>query len=377
MVANAMEVDPGLFFPPVIVGQPDEFIFGLYGQEKDGGAIDAPIFPTNGIAMLAYALGGADIVTGSSPGPYTHTIGERGTGQPPSMTVEKIIGGKQSLIFPGSKVAKYTLKGQATDTEASAAIDMMSQSFQIGTSPGVSTTIAVGSNAAILPQATIHVASTTGAPTDGLAYIVTTAGTEIVQYTGVSGGNTLTGCTGGTGTMSTGGAVLFSSTMGVPSYVNEEPFVFAEFILDWKGAQISQAGNFTIEIDTGVKPTYTFNGSHEAQFITATKIGAKGSFDVVWDALNDADGLGYDFFSQIQEMANGASPASLSFALTHPATGYGITLSMPNVFLAKSQHPVKLGDVVMETIEFTAARPPGASYTIQAVIVNGTSSAYA
>ncbi|MES1975827.1 MAG: hypothetical protein V4472_25495 [Pseudomonadota bacterium] len=377
MVDNTMEVDPGLFFPPVIVGQADESIFGLYGQEKDLGAINMPLFPTNGIPLLAYALGGTDTVTGSSPGPYTHSIVERGAGQPPSLTIEKIIGGKQSLIMAGCKVAKYSLKGQATDTEASAAVDIVAQSFQVGTAAGVASTIASGSNTQVLPQATINLTSdvTATAPDSGIAYVVTSAGTEIVTYTGITA-STITGCTGGTGTMSTGGAVTFSATMGTPSYVNEEPFVFAEFILTWAGGQLSQAGNFALDIETGVKPTYTFNGSHEAQFITATKILAKGSFDVVWDDLVDSDDLGYDFFTQIQQMANGGMPAALTFALTHPSTGYGITLSMPNVFLSKSQHPVKLGDVVMETLDFTAARPPGASSTISATIVNGVSTSY-
>jgi hypothetical protein len=68
------------------------------------------------------------------------------------------------------------------------------------------TTIAAGSNAQSLPQATINVASTTGFATSGTALVVTSTGTQRVAYTGITG-TTLTGCTGGTGTMSTGGAV--------------------------------------------------------------------------------------------------------------------------------------------------------------------------
>lgn len=82
-----------------------------------------------------------------------------------------------------------------------------------GTRTGLATTtIAAGSNGAVLPQATINVANTLGSsvlpafPASGVINIVTSAGLQTVYYTGTTG-TTLTGCTGGTGTMSTGGAV--------------------------------------------------------------------------------------------------------------------------------------------------------------------------
>jgi phage tail sheath gpL-like len=67
------------------------------------------------------------------------------------------------------------------------------------------TTIASGSNNVALPAASISVASTTGLPTSGTVLIGTL--NTLVSYTGVSGGNTLTGCSGGTGTLLTGQTV--------------------------------------------------------------------------------------------------------------------------------------------------------------------------
>lgn len=72
---------------------------------------------------------------------------------------------------------------------------------------GNTTTIAIGSNNVSLPQTTINVASTTSFPASGTIYVVTTAGTQQVTYTGTSGGNQFTGCLGGTGTMNTGNLV--------------------------------------------------------------------------------------------------------------------------------------------------------------------------
>lgn len=69
------------------------------------------------------------------------------------------------------------------------------------------TTIAVASNGVSLPTGTINVGNTQGFPSAGTINVTTGAGVQTVAYTGTAGGNQFTGCTGGTGTMSTGGAV--------------------------------------------------------------------------------------------------------------------------------------------------------------------------
>jgi hypothetical protein len=71
----------------------------------------------------------------------------------------------------------------------------------------VSTTIAALSNGLSLPQSVINVATTAGLPGAGTAYVTTAAGPQAVTYTGLFGGTQLTGCSGGTGLMSTGGLV--------------------------------------------------------------------------------------------------------------------------------------------------------------------------
>jgi len=82
--------------------------------------------------------------------------------------------------------------------------DQMNQNNLFKQTLPYSTTIAVGSNGAVLPQATIYVASTVGAPTSG-SFWNEALGTT-VAYTGITSG-TFTGCTGGTGTLATGQAV--------------------------------------------------------------------------------------------------------------------------------------------------------------------------
>ena len=59
-----------------------------------------------------------------------------------------------------------------------------------------------------LPQATITVASTSGFPTSGAIWVNTT---QYVTYTGVTS-TTFTGCSGGTGTITTGSDVRAAGT---------------------------------------------------------------------------------------------------------------------------------------------------------------------
>lgn len=73
--------------------------------------------------------------------------------------------------------------------------------------PSANTTVAALSNGAVLPQATINVASTAGFPAAGRLVVLTASGSQEIAYTGTTA-TTFTGCTGGVGTLITG-ALLF------------------------------------------------------------------------------------------------------------------------------------------------------------------------
>jgi hypothetical protein len=77
------------------------------------------------------------------------------------------------------------------------------------------TTIAAGSNGVSLPQATLNVASTAGFPSSGTLHVFTTSW-QTVTYTGVTG-TSFTGCSGGTGVMSTGNNVYLAILTGLLS----------------------------------------------------------------------------------------------------------------------------------------------------------------
>lgn len=78
-------------------------------------------------------------------------------------------------------------------------------------SNGFSTLIAPASSGANLPQTTINVNSTTNFPSSGTIYVSTASGTQVVTYTGTNATQFL-GCSGGSGVMSSNGAVTSGST---------------------------------------------------------------------------------------------------------------------------------------------------------------------
>lgn len=129
------------------------------------------------------------------------------TGFPASGTIRVV-------TSAGAEIVTYTGVTSTTFTGCSGGAGTMSTGGVVNTNfwatatAGVRpyTTIAVGSNGAVLPQATINVASTAALAPAGVALIETTEGTEEIAYTAKTA-TTLIGCTGGTGTLATGNDV--------------------------------------------------------------------------------------------------------------------------------------------------------------------------
>lgn len=63
MMSNSLEFDPGWFSPHVMQANRALQVYNLYGEQKFTGAINGPLFPTNGVAFLLGSIG-FDAVTG-------------------------------------------------------------------------------------------------------------------------------------------------------------------------------------------------------------------------------------------------------------------------------------------------------------------------
>jgi hypothetical protein len=155
------------------------------------------------------------------------------------------------------------------------------------------------------------------------------------------------------------------------SVTPELPFVFAEANLTMYGTARADAANITATIENIVKDTYTYANMHGPAFLTPVQVHGSGSVDVVWSSLDNAT------YGDYLKMQNGTLGA-LQFALAHPAAAGSVALYYPQVALSKQTIPLKVDDVVMDTLTWEASRPlTGPSqYTVQATVVNSVYVAY-
>lgn len=114
----------------------------------------------------------------------------------------------------GTVAEQANSSGTSTAIDAATTVALASNGQNLAT---ISTTIAAGSNGADLAVVTvINVASAASYPTSGKLHVPSTAGDQIITYTGKTA-TSFTGCTGGTGTLATGDTVTNHITLTVAS----------------------------------------------------------------------------------------------------------------------------------------------------------------
>lgn len=235
-------------------------------------------------SALTYAHGnGSNVIIVSAP--YTHQIQQANLLS--AFTVEKNLGGFESLQFAGSRVGKLSVTATATDAEATVAIDMVAKSV----------------------------------------------------------------------------AVLATPT--AISITNETPFVFAEATVSLFGNTVLQASTFSIDIDNGLKSTYTMNATHNLNFLTPVTRHVSGKIDVVFTSLDDA---AWGYFNLMTAGTTGA----LTLALVHPTTGGSVMFYMPKVLLKMVPDSVKFEDVIMTSLEYEVFLNLATLQTISATVVDQT-----
>lgn len=318
----------------------------------------------------------ASTVAQACKAPFFHNVKQANTLA--SLTVEKNIGGYESLQFAGTRVSKYALKCQATNTEASFTANVMAKSVVPLTHSG-NTISATTLATTALTQGTPYTAITT------TAAITAKSGTWLTL-------NNMTGgvqyvCLSSTVTSSTSVPVVgFTANATYPvttttvtnaspsaiSVVNELPFIFAEATLTVFGKTTTQVSNVQMTIDNGLKPTYTMNQSHTLQFLSPVIRHITGQFDLVFTSLDNAT---WGYWNKLNNGVSGA----LTYTFQHPLSPqYGISFHLTQINLAKYTDAIKLQTVVMTNLSFEAAydlsnTPPS---TIRVVIADGQNTAY-
>jgi hypothetical protein len=122
----------------------------------------------------------------------------------------------------GNETVGYSILAAAGTTVQVNAIRVFSGRPAVGatSSTCLAAITAVTSTGAI--GSTIDVVSTDGFPSSGTLYVMTSAGLQTVTYGGISGGNSFTSCTGGTGNLSAGGMASAGAPTAGSWYVGDK-----------------------------------------------------------------------------------------------------------------------------------------------------------
>jgi hypothetical protein len=367
MTGNALELDPGLFSPQVMMGQRDMNIFPLYGEYKCAGSVTGPLFATNGALAIPAAIGpdssAGNGVTGSSPSNST-TLSAAIT------TVGATSFGITSAT--GYAVGSY-IQIDVNNTTGPTTAEVRKITALSGTTVTVDVALKyTHANAAPISKVvgpfthTVVQANQLGS----LTVEKEIGDYESLQFTGsrvnkfgvsVSAGNTE--ATVNIDLMAQAANIL--DTPSTPNVLSESPFVYAETTLSAFGQNILQATSADMEIENGLKDTFTLNQSHNLQFLTPLTRLVTCKTDVVFTSLDDPT---WGYWSQM--VAGQEGPLNLTFA--HPSNGGSVTFNCPRARIKTNSDALKMSDVVLTTLEFDAFLSLTSLTTISATIVSPT-----
>lgn len=374
---NTLNTDPGLFYPQVMTGTRDMQTFALFGQRKHVGAVGGPLFATNGALFIVASIG-ADAqpgygVVGSAGGSVSTTLSANASAGATTITVTSASG-----IVANTTIIQIGVNNTSTPTTAECRLvtNVVGTTLTLDAALGYAhlSTVAVISVIApfthtITPET--YLPSLTVEKNLGGALSL---GGESLQYAGCRIGKfdvkaQATDTEASFSADLTAQSVAILDTPSAVTFLDESPFAFSTFDLTYNGSQYKNPTSFNLTVDNGLKPTYTLNGSQDLQFNPAVALHTSGSFDLVYDELDDSM---YGFWNKTYQELE----ASLSFSMTN-AAGNSITFTMPNVDLKMDTIEPKVTDPIMETVTFEVRRSlSGNPNSISAALVNGVHLAY-
>ncbi len=371
MTGNGMNIDPGLFSPTLMFGHRDKNSFALNGQFKNAGTLAGPVWPTNAAMLIPGAIG-ADAqpgygVTGSSPASST-TLAAGITAASSAISLTSATGyavGSIVQVDVNSPTTPTTTECRkiATLTGTTGTVDAP-WSYDHASGVAVSVVQAPFTHsiqqAVALPSFTVE--KCLGGPEVLGGQSILFAGSRVNKLS-INVTATDAEAAMSADMVAQSAAVLDSPTN--VAVVNEMPYVFAEGTLSLFGETVAQANGFTMDIDNHLISTYTFNQSHNLQFLTPGMIEVSGKIDLVWQAFDDAT---WGYWTKALTGGHGV----LSFTLAHPTNGGSVSFSCPNVYIKTDSEDPKPEDIVMESLNYLAFLNLATDDTISATIIDSS-----
>lgn len=378
-----MNPDLGLFSPGVMLGQRSKNIFRVYGEYHFNGAVDGPLYPTNAVPLLVASIGADGGRTGQTLGlGVTGSTGNTNTG-----TIATTIVGATSVTYTltagvaplvndimqidvntaGSKTAECRKITAVTGTTSPYTLTL-DQPLNYAHASSTAMKNVVSPYTHQIVEATVL---------DSLTIEKNLGGYQSEQYVGcrvnkmdikIAAGNT-------EATMSADVMAYDLNVLTTPSsitVVNEAPFVFAEATLSLYATDVYQAQSATISIANGIKEIYTLSTQHNPQFLPTLTQAITGQIGLVFDSLNDAT---YGYYTHYLDQAGlSETPGALTLTFTHPsaAGGGAMSFTLPIASLSKYVDDIKLDDVILSTLDYTAFLNLGGSTvnTISATVTD-------
>jgi hypothetical protein len=372
MTGNTMELDPGWFSPELMMDARDLHVFNLYGQAKLEGALDGPLFPSNAMELVSASIG-----MDGQPG--YGVVGSSGSGSTTISAASTV--GATSLTFtsPSGFTVGQTFQVDVNNVSTPTTAECRTITTIVSDTVSFTTPLAYAHASGVAAVGVVAPYTHTFLQTNTLPSLTVEKNIgdfQSLQFAGCRVGKlSLKAPTSNepvtmTADLSGRSVTVLNSPTAV-DVTNESPFVFAECTLTLFGNVRAEVSNVEIDIDNGLKETWTYSGQHGPSFITPVTVHVSGKIDLVFDSLNDAT---YGDFTSMQDGTLG----TLALAIAHPATGGSVTISLPQVVLSKYANDLKMTDVVMSSLTFEASRPlTGSSqWTVGATVANSVPTAY-
>lgn len=356
---DSIEPDPGLFYPELVSNSRQKNIFAGYGQQKFTGAIEFPLFPTMGTDLLVGAIGldtqpgyGITIV---NPSATSTTITAGSIAGATTITVASVTG-----ISVGS-IIQLDVNASTTTAEV----------FEVSLITGLTLTL---DHAALYPHTsgvTVIVGQASSLYRHSVVPNNTLNSFTIERNIGNYQSQQYAGCrvnkmglkvpaTDAEASLTCDIIAQSTTSLANPSSpittVNEPIYTFNLLSLNQNtsvggaAVQIPQANNLEINIDNGLVATYTFNNTHNLEFLTPGALVVNGTFDVIWSSLTDPN---FGYFNNLFAAAN--NYGTLTAELSQGTNLSSMTLTLFNVRWSKLTDEIKLGDVIKSTVSFEAA----------------------
>lgn len=361
-----------------MTGTRDLQTFALYGQRKHTGSVEAPLFASNGVLFLTAAIGQDALpgygVVGTSGGSVDTTLSSAAEAGASTIDITSATG-----ITAGTTILQIGVN--ATSGTVTTAECRLASSLS-GTTVTLDEPLEYAHASAAAVISVVSPFTHTITPETYLPSITveknlgggSNYGGESLQYVGARVGklDVKGQATDTEASFSADITAQWVDILDTPSsvtFLDESPFAFSTFTVEWDDFTYANPTNFNLTVDNGLKPTYTMNGSQDLQFNPGVALHVNGTFDMVYDSLDDEN---YGFWNQMYT----EQEAALSFNMTN-AEGFGIGFYMPKVDLKSDQIDPKVTDVIMESVAYEVRRSLSSEpYSIYVTITNGYHLAY-